>query len=804
MRKRDLAAVGIVLALTISAFAGTRWLQRRDLERENENRAVIAVTGIEGSLQRAVSYLDVLGSFLSTTPKVGEADFVSLAANSLASAGLTDAAWIEHVSGNKRGRYERANHTQIAEPAGGTGTDAAEPKADYYAVTFSTDTVGLMRRGVDLGGVSTLRNAFTEAGRTGGVVVSAPLPFNTQTGVFLVQPTIRDSRFGRHKGLVAIFIPETWLLFAPVTQDAIGIRVRGGLLGGPKDSAAIERSFEAAQQEWTVQIRRATASATARAVPWIVLASGLLLTLLTGLVQAHRWRRKRTEEALGAAELKYQELVEHLPVASYVVRLDEPWTVLYVSPQYEELLGYPLSEWLSDEHLYEKIVHPADRQVIDETRLAHTRGEAFSGEYRLLARDGRIVSVRDEARVVRDRSGRPLYAQGFLLDISAQRAAEDQQDRLEEELRQAQKMEAIGRLAGGIAHDFNNLLTAITGYAELALDTDEDDEIRSDLLGIRDTAERAGALTGQLLTFSRRSATEPRFVDLNELVASTIPMLGRLIGEDVELDARLAPVRLPVYADPVHLEQVILNLSLNGRDAMPNGGRLRIETTKDELGFWAVLEVSDEGVGMDEATRAHIFEPFFTTKDIGKGTGLGLSTVYAIVQEAEGTIDLISEPGQGTTFQIRFPLTAEEFLPADTDERPRRADRRGSETILVVEDEERVRELASRVLTGKGYRVLEASTGEEALRILQETEVELVLTDIVMPGMTGTELAEQLARRFPDLPIVFMSGYPGEGGRYGTLPAGALLIQKPFTPALLLDRVGEGLDRGAKTAAWSK
>ena len=373
-----------------------------------------------------------------------------------------------------------------------------------------------------------------------------------------------------------------------------------------------------------------------------------------------------------------------------------------------------------------------------------------------------------------------------------------------EQLFQAQKMEAVGQLAGGIAHDFNNLLTAITGYAELALDTDEDDEIRSDLLGIRDTAERAGALTGQLLTFSRRSATEPRFVDLNELVASTIPMLGRLIGEDVELDARLAPVRLPVYADPVHLEQVILNLSLNGRDAMPNGGRLRIETTKDELGFWAVLEVSDEGVGMDEATRAHIFEPFFTTKDIGKGTGLGLSTVYAIVQEAEGTIDLISEPGQGTTFQIRFPLTAEEFLPADTDERPRRADRRGSETILVVEDEERVRELASRVLTGKGYRVLEASTGEEALRILQETEVELVLTDIVMPGMTGTELAEQLARRFPDLPIVFMSGYPGEGGRYGTLPAGALLIQKPFTPALLLDRVGEGLDRGAKTAAWSK
>jgi CheY-like chemotaxis protein len=363
-------------------------------------------------------------------------------------------------------------------------------------------------------------------------------------------------------------------------------------------------------------------------------------------------------------------------------------------------------------------------------------------------------------------------------------------------------MEAIGRLAGGIAHDFNNLLTAITGYAELALDADEEDEIRSDLVGIRDTAERAGALTGQLLTFSRRSATEPRFVDLNALVTSTIPMLGRLIGEDVELTTNLASELLPVYADPVHLEQVILNLSLNGRDAMPSGGKLTIATAKDELTYWAVLEVSDEGVGMDEETRAHIFEPFFTTKDIGKGTGLGLSTVYAIVQEAGGTIELISAPGQGTTFQIRFPLTAEEFLPAHPDEvEPRRAERRGSETILVVEDEERVRELASRVLAGRGYRVLEAATGEEALRVLDGGAVELVLTDIVMPGMTGTELAEQLHRRFPELPIVFMSGYPGEGGRYGTLPAGALLIQKPFTPALLLDRVGEGLDRGAKTAA---
>ena len=799
-RWRDVAAVAIVLALTIFAFIGTRWLQRRDLDRENENRAVVAVTGVEGTLQRAVSYLDVLGSFLSTTPKVSEADFVSLAANSLASAGLTDAALIEHVSGDKRGLWERANHTHIAEPSGGEGV----VRSDYYAVTFSTDTVGLIRRGVDLGSVSTLRRAITAAISTGGVVASAPVVLNTQAGVFLVQPTIRDSRFGRHKGVVAIFAPETWLLFAPVTEEATGIRIRGGVLGAPGDSSALRRSFEAAQQQWVVLIRRATASATASAVSWIVLGSGLLLTFLTGLVQALRWRRKRTEEALGAAELKYQELVEHLPVASYVVRLDELWTVLYVSPQYEELLGYPLAEWLSDEHLYEKIIHPADRHVIEETRAAHARGEAYSGEYRLVAKDGRVVCVRDEARVVTDASGRPLYAQGFLLDISAQRAAEQEQDRLEEELRQAQKMEAIGRLAGGIAHDFNNLLTAITGYAELALDADEQDEIRSDLVGIRDTAERAGALTGQLLTFSRRSANEPRFVDLNALVASTIPMLARLIGEDVELETRLSPEKLPVYADPVHLEQVILNLSLNGRDAMPTGGRLTIITTKDELGYWAVLEVTDQGFGMDEETRTHIFEPFFTTKEVGRGTGLGLSTVYAIVQEAQGSIDVLSQPGQGTTFKIRFPLAADEFLPTQIEERPRRAERQGRETILVVEDEERVRELATRVLAGKGYRVLEAATGEEALRVIEDAVVDLVLTDIVMAGMTGTELAQRLGQRFPDLPIVFMSGYPGEGGRYGTLPAGALLIQKPFTPALLLDRVGEGLDRGAKAAASSR
>jgi PAS domain S-box-containing protein len=799
---RQIVAVSIVLALTISAFVGARRLQARDLARENENRAVVAQTGVESSVQRAVSYLDVLGSFLSTTPNAHEADFVSLAANSLASAGLTDAAWIEHVSGNQRGRYERANRIQVTEPAG--GADAAERKPDYYAVTFSTDTVGLMRRGVDLGGVSTLRQAFVEAARTGGVVVSPPVVLNTQTGVVLVQPTIRDSGFGRHKGLVAIFAPETWLLFAPVTRDAIGIRVRGGLLGGPEEASAIERSFEAAQRPWTVLVRPATTSAIASSVPWILLGSGLLLALLTGLIQAHRARRKRVEEALGAAELKYQELVERMPVATYVVRLDEPWTVLYVSPQYEELLGYPLSDWLRDQHLYEKILHPADRGVIEETRRAHQRGEIYSGEYRLIASDGRTVWVRDQARVIRDSAGRPLYAQGFLLDMSAQKAAEEEQNRLEEELRQAQKMEAIGRLAGGIAHDFNNLLTAITGYAELGLDADAEDEIRSDLLAIREAAESAGSLTGQLLTFSRRTETQPRLVDLNELVASAIPMLARLIGEDVELDTKFADVQLPVLADPVHLEQVVLNLSLNGRDAMPSGGRLTIATSKDELG-WAVLEVSDEGLGMDEETRAHIFEPFFTTKDIGKGTGLGLSTVYAIVQETEASIDLVSAPWKGTTFIIRFPLAADEMPSQVEPIVSDRAARTGRETVLVVEDEERVRNLASRVLSAKGYGILAAASGEEALHIVEQQngEVGLVLTDVVMPGMTGAELARQLARHFPDLPVVFMSGYPGEGDRYDSLPEGALLIQKPFTPRLLLDRVAEALERGAKATAWS-
>ena len=515
---------------------------------------------------------------------------------------------------------------------------------------------------------------------------------------------------------------------------------------------------------------------------------------------------KQAEGELREAETKYRTLVEQLPVVTYVDNLDDLSSNVYTSPQVEPMLGYPVEQWRDDPQLFVKILHDDDRErVLAEHERTRATGEPLSTEYRLIARDGRTVWCRDEARVIGDTDGRPRCLQGYLVDVTEQKLADEAHERLETELRHAQKMEALGRLAGGVAHDFNNLLTAIAGYGEVILgDLRPDDPLRSAAEEIKRAADRAGLLTRQLLTFSRRQLVQRRVLDLNEVVGSTAPMLARLIGEDVEFTTTLRPEELPVEIDPGQLEQVIVNLVVNARDALPNGGRIAIHTDRLDVGGttraslapgrYATLAVSDDGEGMDPETRHRIFEPFFTTKDVGSGTGLGLSIVYAIVQESGGRVEVETAPGSGSTFSIVLPWADPRGRAEDPAEEAPDVSR-GSGTILLAEDDDVVRGLIARTLRQHGYEVLEARDGQDALELAEACgDVELVVTDLVMPRLSGYELAERLLVKRPSTSMVFMSGYAGERSpSTRPIPSGATLLEKPFTPSMLLRCVDSAL-----------
>jgi signal transduction histidine kinase len=389
--------------------------------------------------------------------------------------------------------------------------------------------------------------------------------------------------------------------------------------------------------------------------------------------------------------------------------------------------------------------------------------------------------------------------------------AEQERAALQEQLRQSQKMEAIGKLAGGVAHDFNNLLTVIQGYGELILNSvDQNSPLRQDVQEIINASERASSLTRQLLAFSRKQVLQPKVLDLNTHVSNMDKMLRRMIGEDIELVTLLAENLGRIKADPGQIEQVILNLALNAKDAMLKGGKLTIETANVKLdesyahshigvtpGHYVMLSVSDNGVGMTPEIKERIFEPFFTTKEKGKGTGLGLSTVYGIIQQSGGNVWVYSEPGVGTTFKIYLPVIEEgrdsiQSLAVST--KPLQ----GSETILLVEDEEMVRKLACTVLQKYGYTVLEAPNGEEALRIVQGQNgnpIHLMVTDVVMPGMSGRQLADRLGSLWPEMKVLYMSGYTDNAiVHHGVLDPGIAYIQKPFAPNALTSKVREILD----------
>jgi signal transduction histidine kinase/CheY-like chemotaxis protein len=398
--------------------------------------------------------------------------------------------------------------------------------------------------------------------------------------------------------------------------------------------------------------------------------------------------------------------------------------------------------------------------------------------------------------------------------ISVQREVTERRQ-LEEQLRQSQKMEAVGQLAGGVAHDFNNILVVILGYSELLLERhlEANHPWRREIEQIQKAGERAAALTRQLLAFSRKQIFQLEILNLNEIVADIETMLQRLIGEDIGLTTVLDPALAPVKADRGQIEQILLNLVVNARDAMPQGGKLTLETANAELdqayalhhldvkpGAYVMLAVSDTGIGMSAETQARIFEPFFTTKEAGKGTGLGLATVYGIVQQSGGTVWVYSEPGHGTTFKIYLPRLVKAISSSEPDE-VRPASAQGSETVLLVEDEVIVRELVRKVLTTQGYTVLEVSDGPAALQLNERHPgpIHLLLTDVVMPHMSGREVAEYLGPLRPQMKILYMSGYTDDAIiRHGVLEPGVDLLQKPFTPVNLARKVREVLDSSSK------
>ncbi len=514
--------------------------------------------------------------------------------------------------------------------------------------------------------------------------------------------------------------------------------------------------------------------------------------------------RARAEAAERRAKERYRSVLENAVFGIYLSTSDG--RIVEANPALAHMMGYDSPEALQAVGAEALYPDPRVRERIVREHLASGRPiQGLELEWR--RRDGRPITVRLNGKVIDGGRGEPLF-ELIVEDITEQRALEERQ-------RQTQKMEAVGLLAGGVAHDINNVLTAILGHATLLQHRlSADDDIRSDADEIVVAAQRASALTRQLLAFSRRDVVQPRPIDLSALVSELQRMVGRLIGEDVEVVTRLAPDLPAVKADPGQMEQVVLNLLVNARDALPFGGRIEVTTRAEPAAGgderaprgWVVLDVRDTGTGIPPEVRERIFEPFFTTKPPGKGTGLGLSTVYGIVTQAGGHVDVESAPGQGATFHVWMPA-AEEDAMVEKDApggEPAGGARDAKAIILLAEDEDAVRSVVRRILERAGYRVMAAASGAEALRLAAEHEgpLDLLLTDVVMPDLGGIETADRLLESRPDTPVLFMSGYTeSEALRARTRLEPSLLLSKPFTPDALLGRVRDVLEAAGDAPA---
>ncbi len=516
--------------------------------------------------------------------------------------------------------------------------------------------------------------------------------------------------------------------------------------------------------------------------------------------------RKRAEAALRQAEAKYRTLVEQLPAITYILEFrKEGNRVIYISPQVETFLGFTPQEWMANPNILVEQLHPEDRERVlaEAEHLYAGQGASLNLEYRVLSKDERVVWFRNQTKLIRDDAGKPLYSHGVMFDITEQK-------KLEEKLRQAQKMEAVAQMAGGVAHNFNNVLTALIGHTELALFAlASDHPAYKDLETVKKSAQRAAGLTQQLLAFTRHQFSYPTVVNLNDLILNIQPLIYEMLNDAdnfIKLELLLAPNLDQVKVDAAQIEQVLVHLAINARDAMPNGGALSIETANVVLdsvyvsqhpdvepGDYVLVAVSDTGIGMTDEVKNHIFEPFFTTKEVNQGTGLGLSSCFGIVKQSNGHISVYSEPGLGTIFRVYFPRFVK--TPVENPISSRQIDRQASrsQTILLVEDEPVVRELAVRVLTQQGHTVLSARDGEDALNLVEvqpDRQIDLLITDLSMPRMSGDVLAKKLTAIHPGLKVLFMSGYTNKAiVRRGIVDAKIEVISKPFTPDTLLHKV---------------
>jgi PAS domain S-box-containing protein len=548
-------------------------------------------------------------------------------------------------------------------------------------------------------------------------------------------------------------------------------------------------------REW--QFRRKDGSVFSADVIATTLPDGDLMAMIRDVTD-----RNQAIEALRTAEERMRFALQSANVGIW--DMDYTTGVLQWSETFAAQHGLaPGSSGGTFEAFLERI-HPDDRAAMRETmRMAMASGADFSEQHRTIWRDGTVRWLRDAGRVRLNAQGEPVRGVGISLDITQQRT-------LEEQYQQAQKMEAVGRLAGGVAHDFNNLLTVILGFCELSLaGLDPDDPRRGDIEEIQKAGTRAADLTRQLLAFSRKQIIELTLLDLTAVVVDMQPMLARLIGEDVRIVLGLSVEPALVTADRGQVEQIVMNLTVNARDAMPRGGVLTIETACVELdehyasthlsvkpGPYVVLTVTDTGTGMTPEVQARLFEPFFTTKGQGKGTGLGMATVYGIVARSGGSVGVYSEVGRGTSFRVYFPKADDTVLAEDGRPlilRPRT----GSETVLVVEDEHGLRELTKKLLERQGYTVLTAANAREARRMLEEhASIDVLLTDVIMPGGSGPDLTAGLGARWPDLRVIYMSGYTEETiVHHGVLDPGIVFLHKPFTSDTLGQKLREVLDR---------
>jgi PAS domain S-box-containing protein len=509
--------------------------------------------------------------------------------------------------------------------------------------------------------------------------------------------------------------------------------------------------------------------------------------------------RVKNERARQEAEALYRSLVEQLSAVTYIAELGLEGDWRFVSPQIESLLGYTPLEWLSDSANWISHVHPEDHQIVSAAEDATLAGNSFRAEYRVFRRDGKMLWINDSGSLVPGPDGRKLL-HGVLLDVTEQK-------QLQTRLAQTERMEAVGQLASGVAHDFNNLLTIIKGYSSILMEHNPEGTDARAALEIQQAADRAASLTHQLLAFGRRQTLQPRVLDLNTIVRGLEKMLRRVLSENVDLTIRTAPALGFIKADPVQMEQVLLNLVVNARDAMPKGGQLTISTNaqridsdsgRDETfvraGEYVTLSVADTGIGMDAATRERIFEPFFTTKEVGKGTGLGLATVYGIVKQSNGHIGVDSEPGRGTIFYVSLPRVENEGLAARKATMAQ-THKRGTGTVLLAEDEPLLRELGETILTQAGYKVLTAPNSDSLKMLLTSYSgtIDLLLTDVIMPGISGPELVRLVRQSRPKIRVLYMSGYADD--EIEDLDRDAGFLQKPFTPSELTAKVAEVLGR---------